>query len=205
VDKLVIRLVAASPASPYAFQIAIVDSPGFNAFAAPGGQIVIHRKLLMSTETPEELAGVLAHEMQHVLQRHATKALIRDLSLAAIADAVFGDVIVIGAFAVQGARTLTTLHYSRESEEEADREGMRLLQTARINPAGMIRFFETLKAQTGEAEPPAYLSTHPETDVRIARLKALAAELGRRGTDLKSVPIPLLADVKWDEVKKLCR
>jgi len=198
VDKLVARLAAARPASPYSFQVTIVDSPVFNAFAAPGGYIVIHRRLLESTETPEELAGVLAHEMQHILQRHATKALIRHLSMAAIVAAVFGDVSGIGAFAVQGARTLTTLHYSRENEAEADREGMHLLQAARINPAGMIRFFETLKAQTRGAEPPAYLSTHPETDERITRLKALAAAA-------PVSPQPLLPDVKWDEVKNLCR
>ncbi len=198
VDKLVMRLAAARPASPYRFHVTVVDSPVFNAYAAPGGQIVIHRTLLKSTKTPEELAGVLAHEMQHILQRHATKALIRDLSMAAIVAAVFGDVSGIGAFAVQGARTLTTLHYNRQTEEEADREGFRLLQAARIDPAGMVRFFETLKKHTGEGAVPGYLSTHPETDERIAAMKALAAELAVQ-------PDPLLPDVKWDEVKNLCR
>jgi Zn-dependent protease with chaperone function len=201
-DQVVTRLVASGPASPYQFQVAVSDSQVFNAFAAPGGYIVIHRRLLESTETPEELAGVLAHEMQHVFRRHAMKALVRDLSTAAIIGAVFGDVSGIGAFAVQGARTMTTLHYSRENEEEADREGMRLLMATHVEPAGMVRFFETLKRQTGRMEPPAYLSTHPDTDARIARLKTLGAELG---TDLQSVPIPLLTGVKWDEVKKLCR
>jgi Zn-dependent protease with chaperone function len=198
IDALVTRLASTRPVSPYSFHTTIVDSPVFNAFAAPGGQIVIYRRLLQSTKTPEELAGLLAHEMEHVLQRHATKALIRDLSLAAIVGAVFGDVTGIGAFALQGARTMTTLHYSRETEAEADREGMRLLQAARIDPAGMVRFFETLKKHTGGAEIPAYLSTHPETDERLADMKALAAQLSVQ-------PEPLLAGVKWDEVKRLCR
>jgi Zn-dependent protease with chaperone function len=195
---LVNRLAASQPASPYPFHVQVVDSPVFNAFAAPGGYIVVHRRLLESTETPEELAGVLAHEMQHVLRRHAMKALIRDLSTAALVGAVFGDVSGIGAFATQAARTLTTLHYSREAEAEADREGLHLLQAARINPEGMVRFFETLKKQTGGAEPPAYLSTHPETEGRLARMRALAAASPIR-------PEPLLTEVKWDEVKKLCR
>ena len=202
VDALVGRLAAAGPPSPYSFHVTVVDSPVLNALAAPGGEIVLYRRLVASPQTPEELAGVLAHEMQHVLQRHVMKALVRDLTLAALVAAVFGDVSGIGAFAVQGARTLTTLHYSRDAEAQADREGLTLLKAARIDPDGMVRFFQTLKKQAGGAEVPTYLSTHPETDERLAEMKALAAQLG---TDLKSLPTALLADVNWSEVKNLCR
>ncbi len=198
VDKIVARLAAAGPPTPYLFRVTIVESPVFNALAAPGGSIILFRPLVRSTETPEELAGVLAHEMQHVRLRHATKALVRDLSMAAIAGAVLGDVSGIGAVAVQAGRTLTTLHHSRGAEEEADREGMRLIQAAQIDPSGMIRFFETVKAKTANAELPGYLSTHPETDQRIARLKALAAEVPVH-------PKPLLPDDRWDDIKNLCR
>ena len=198
VDGIVARLSAARPDSPYRFHISVVDGPVFNAFAAPGGQIVVFRKMLQAAEQPDELAGVLAHEMQHIYHRHAMKALVRDLSLAAIVGAVFGDITGIGALAVQAGRTLTTLHYSRETEAEADREGLRLLQAARVDPTGMVRFFETLKQQSGGAGLPAYLSTHPDTDERLAEMKALAM----------ATPVqvePLLADVKWDEIKGLCR
>jgi len=198
VDDIVARLAAARPDSPYRFHVTVVDGPVFNAFAAPGGQIVLFRKMLQSAERPEDLAGVLAHEMQHIYHRHAMKALVRDLSVAAIVGAVFGDITGIGALTVAAGRTLTTLHYSRETETEADREGLRLLQAARIDPAGMVRFFETLKKHTGDAGLPAYLSTHPDTEQRLAEMKALA----------KAVPVrsePLLADVQWDEVRKLCR
>jgi len=198
VDGIVARLAAARPDSPYRFHITVVDGPVFNAFAAPGGQIVVFRKMLQSAERPEDLAGVLAHEMQHVYRRHAMKALVRDLSIAAIVGAVFGDITGIGALSVAAGRTLTTLHYSRETETEADREGLHLLQAARIDPAGMVRFFETLKKQTGGAALPAYLSTHPNTDERIAEMKALAAAMSVNAE-------PLLADVRWDEVRKLCR
>jgi len=198
VDQIVTRLAAAGPPTPYTFRVTIVESPVFNALAAPGGSIILFRPLVRSTETPEELAGVLAHEMQHVRLRHATKALVRDLSMAAIAGAVLGDVSGIGAFAVQAGRTLTTLHHSRGAEEEADREGMRLIQAAQIDPSGMIRFFETVKAKTANAELPGYLSTHPETDQRLARLKALAAEVPVHST-------PLLPDGRWEDVKNLCQ
>ena len=198
VDSIVARLAAARPDSPYRFHVTVVDGPVFNAFAAPGGQIVLFRKMLQSAENPEDLAGVLAHEMQHIYHRHAMKALVRDLSIAAIVGAVFGDITGIGALAVAAGRTLTTLHYSRETETEADREGLRLLQAARVDPAGMVRFFETLKQHTGNAGLPAYLSTHPDTEQRLAEMKALA-----KATPVQSEP--LLADVKWDEVRKLCR
>ena len=198
VDGIVARLSAARPDSPYRFHVTVVDGPVFNAFAAPGGQIVLFRKMLQSAERPEELAGVLAHEMQHIYQRHAMKALVRDLSIAAIVGAVFGDITGIGALAVTAGRTLTTLHYSRETETEADREGLRLLQAARVDPAGMVRFFETLKTHTGGAELPAYLSTHPDTDQRLEEMKTLAA-----ATPVQTEP--LLADMKWDEIKNLCR
>jgi predicted Zn-dependent protease len=198
VDGIVARLAEARPDSPYRFHVTIVDGPIFNAFAAPGSQIVVFRKMLQAAERPEELAGVLAHEMQHIYRRHAMKALVRDLSIAAIVGAVFGDITGIGAFAVQAARTMTTLHYSRETETEADREGLHLLQAARIDPAGMVRFFETLKKQTGGAALPAYLSTHPNTDERIAEMKVLAAAMPVNAE-------PLLGDVKWGEVRKLCR
>lgn len=198
VDKIVTRLAAAGPPTPYTVRVTIVESQVFNALAAPGGSIVLFRPLVRSTATPEELAGVLAHEMQHVRLRHATKALVMELSIAAIAGAVLGDVSGVGAFAVQAGRTLTTLHHSRGAEEEADREGMRLIQAAQIDPSGMIRFFETVKAKTANAGLPGYLSTHPQTDQRIARLKALAAE----------VPVqskPLLPDGRWNDMKNLCQ
>lgn len=198
VDGIVARLAAARPDSPYRFHVTVVDGPVFNAFAAPGGQIVVFRKMLQAAEKPEDLAGVLAHEMQHISRRHAMKALVRDLSTAAIVGAVFGDITGIGALAVQAGRTLTTLHYSRETEAEADREGLSLLQAARVDPAGMIRFFETLKKQTGDAGLPAYLSTHPDTDERLAAMKALAAAMPVNAE-------PLLEDAQWDEVKRLCR
>jgi len=198
VDGITARLAAAQPNSPYRFHVTVVDGQVFNAFAAPGGQIVIFRAMIETMDHPEELAGVLAHEIQHIARRHAMKALVRDLSIAAMVGAVFGDITGIGALAVTAGRTLTTLHYSRETETEADREGLALLQAARIDPMGMVRFFETLQQHTGSEDLPAYLSTHPNTDERLADMKTLASAM--------SVPsAPLLPNVTWNEVRNLCR
>lgn len=199
ITSVMTRLESNMPVHPYKFHIVVLDRPIFNAFAAPGGYVVILQPLLEATKTSEEFAGVLAHEMQHILKRHAMKVLVRDLSLGLIVGAILGDVSGIGAFGLQAARTLTTLQYSRDTEEEADRAGLQLINAAHIDSAGMVSFFTTLKAQAGGIEPPAYLSTHPDTDARIAVLKRLAATQGT------VKPEPLLPDFKWDDVKKLCR
>lgn len=195
-DLLMARLVDPSK-SPYELHVTVVDSPLYNAYALPGGEIVIFRPLLQGTKNPEELAGVLAHEAQHVLLRHTTKSLLRDLSLAALIGAAFGDVTGIGALSIQAARTLSTLNYSRDMEEQADLEGVRLLQQARFNPAGMVHFFETLKGRERGVEIPGYLSTHPQTDERIAKLKTL----------LRMAPAspPAVPDEEWQKMTAVCR
>jgi Zn-dependent protease with chaperone function len=197
ITAVVSRLQSNAAVQPYKFNVVILDKPFFNAFAAPGGYIVILQPLVEATKTPEEFAGVLAHEMQHILQRHAMKALVRDLSMGFMVGAILGDVSGIGAFGLQAARTLTTMNYSRDTEEEADRTGMQLIKAAHIDSAGMVGFFTTLKTKQAGIETPGYLSTHPDTDARIAALKTLAATQG--------AVEPLLPDLKWDEVKKLCR
>ena len=195
-DLLMARLVDPSK-SPYELHVTVVDSPLFNAYALPGGEIVIFRPLLQGTKNPEEMAGVLAHEAQHVLLRHTTKSLLRDLSLAALIGATFGDVTGIGALSIQAAHTLSTLNYSRDMEDQADFEGVRLLQQAHFNPCGMIDFFETLKSRERGVEIPGYLSTHPQTDERIAKLKALL----RRAPDAP----PAVPDEEWQKTTALCR
>lgn len=195
-DLLLARLVDPSKIS-YELHLTIVDIDQFNAYALPGGEIVVFRPLLQATKNSDELAGVLAHEAQHVLLRHTTKSLLRDLSLAALVGAIFGDVTGIGALVIQTAQTLSTLQYSRGMEEQADEEGVRLLEQARFNPAGMIYFFETLQGREGRLNIPAYLSTHPQTEERIAKLNALL----RRAPDAPPAP----QDKDWQTTIALCR
>ena len=93
-----------------------------NAFAGSGGLIVVFRGLLERADTPEELAGVLAHEIQHVLHRDTTRAIFREASTGILVAALAGDVSAAAAFGVQAARVLGDLRYSREAEQEAARE-----------------------------------------------------------------------------------
>jgi predicted Zn-dependent protease len=160
------------PGVPYKFRVTVFNDPNVNAFALPGGQLVLLRGLIERSKTPEELAGVLAHEMQHVLKRHATRALIQHVSTGLLLAALTGDVMGPVAYGAQSAQVLGQLQYSRRAEVEADAEGMKMLLDARVDPAGTVRFFEGLTG--GDKQPRSvlrYLSTHPSTTDRIERLR----------------------------------
>jgi Zn-dependent protease with chaperone function len=197
-DEIVRRLTAPGPPSPYTFRVSVVNQPLVNALAVPGGYVVVFHGLLEQTATPEEMAGVMAHELQHVLQRHATRAVIQDASTGLLLMAITGDVTGPLAYGLQTARTLGDLRYSRRAEEEADTEGMKMMLAARLDPAGMISFFERIQKEEGAA-PRAltYLSTHPLAADRLQRLKAMAAAWTGK-------PEPLLPGDRWADVVKRC-
>jgi len=198
-DAIVGRLAGAVPRSPYTFHVVVVDRPEVNALAAPGGYIIVFRGLLERTNTAEELAGVLAHEMEHVLRRHATRALIQHVSTGLLVAALTGDMTGPLAYGLESARVLGQLQYSRRAELEADTEGLALLLAAGVDPDGMITFFEGL-VQDKKAPRTVlkYLSTHPSTDDRVERLRALAARAAAH-------PVKLLPDTDWSQVKQMCQ
>ena len=191
-------LTAASPRFPYTLRVDVVNSPLINAIAIPGGHIVVFHGLLEHTRSPEEFAGVLAHELQHVMRRHATRAMIQNTSTGVLLAALSGDVTGPLVYGVQAARALGDLHYSRRAEEEADAEGMSMLLAARVDPAGMIGFFDVLQKQEGtHATAFKYLSTHPIASDRIARLKGMAL-------DWRATPVKLLPGTDWARLAKRC-
>ena len=175
-EGLVATLAAAGPKSPYTFRIQVVDTKTVNAFAAPGGYVVVLRGLIDESRRPEELAGVLAHELQHVLRRHSTKAIVQHVSTGLLITALTGDVSGAMAYGLESARVLGQLRYSRTAESEADTRGIEMLIAAGIDPAGMIDFFDALERK---GKDPAglrkYLSSHPGAADRAERLRRLAA------------------------------
>jgi Zn-dependent protease with chaperone function len=174
VRSLGARLTAGSR-FPYEFHVA--ENPAINAFALPGGVIVVHTGLIRATHRPEELAGVLAHEVQHVEQRHSLKAMIRETGLRGLWAAVSGD---LGAtLAGQAALQLGSLRFSRDAEREADRRGFETLVKLDIDPQGMVDFFGTM-GREAKNSPPAWLSTHPASEARQQSLRAMREALGNR-------------------------
>jgi predicted Zn-dependent protease len=196
-DELVSVLTAGAP-SPYEVRLIIADDNELNAFAAPGGTIVILTGLLKRTTRPEELAGVMAHEVQHIVRRHSTRAILHHASAGVLVAALMGDVSGVAAFGLDVARNLGLLRYSRENEREADETGMRTVMAAGIDPSGMIAFYEVM-AREAPTLPRSlnYLSTHPATVDRVERLRAMVRGVAPR--------VSLGGAEEWAAITARCR
>ncbi|MBO9152497.1 M48 family metallopeptidase [Chitinophaga sp. GCM10012297] len=154
----------------YPVQITVVEEKQVNAFAVPGGHIVVFSGLLDKMRRPEELAALLAHEYSHVELRHTTRSLMQSLGTYMAVSLIFGDLTGVSAVLVENASSLKNLEYSRSLEKEADLNGLRLLEARHINPEGYIWLFGTLKTEGGGA-PSEWLSSHPDMDNRIGYVK----------------------------------
>jgi len=161
--------LATSAASPYTFRWILVDSPQVNAMAAPGGFVIVFTGLLREAQSAEELAGVLAHEVQHVVLRHSLRGLVRNLGWRVTLSLLLSGAGDLGTPLAAWAEQLGSLRFSRDQETEADEHGVRLLRQAGIDPRGLATFFERLAQD--KAEPPAFLSTHPASDGRAAQVR----------------------------------
>ncbi len=160
--------------SRYQYQWFVNDDAAINAFALPGGIVVVNAGLIAATETPEELAGVLAHEVQHVEGRHALEQMIHSAGWAAFLAVTLGDVSALGGVLIHQAGSL---RHSRQLELEADSEGVKNLARAGISPHGVAQFFKRMEAEqarTGGESVIALLSTHPATGDRLEEAAALA-------------------------------
>lgn len=178
VQEMTQRMTAKIPNNPYTFQVSVVQSPVVNAFALPGGYVVVFTGLMKKAESGEEVAGVLSHELNHVLQRHGMERIVKMMGLAAVVSILVGDQQGLIGLARQLGLELATLKFGREQETEADLTGIRLLSDARIAPDGMIRFFERLSEK--DKERVEIFSTHPMSAARAARLKAELAALPKQ-------------------------
>ena len=196
-DVMMTRLMTPLETIPYSFHLTVVDSSMVNAMAAPGGYLILFRGLLQDTESPEELAGVLAHEIQHVMLRHSMHLIVRHVSMAFVIAALSGDASGMLSYGLQAAQTLQTLAYGREAENEADEQGLELLQRAGIDPSGMIAFFDKLSQEQEETSPFQYFSTHPPTTERRDHLQELASA--------HSVPYQKFSfGQDWETIRDLC-
>jgi len=185
------RLTEQIPNNPYKFDVTVVKSDVVNAFALPGGYVVVFTGLMKKAESGEEVAGVLSHELNHVLQRHGLERILKSLGLLTVVAIVFGDQQGLVGMMKQLGVELLTLKFGREQETEADLTGLQLLQRAKIDPSGMIRFFERLSEKDqGRME---WLSTHPMSTARAERLKAELAALPKKS------PEPFTFD--WKQVQ----
>ncbi len=191
VERIGRRLVAAvpprfrQPAFRYTFDVANLRD--INAFALPGGPMFVNRGMLQAARTDDEVAGVMAHELSHVVLRHGTlqAAKARNFQLGAIAGQVLGSIVGgrKGAIIAQGSQIgLGTyfLKYSREYEREADLLGAQIMARAGYDPRQMANMFRTIQQQGG-ARGPEWLSDHPDPGNRYTAIKHEAAALRVNG------------------------
>lgn len=163
-DNLAERLSPGSTKGTDAIRLAALNVPVFNAAALPGGYIVVLKPVITETRQPEELAGILAHEIAHVRRRHVTEALIRELGIGALIRLFAGNV---GASAEQ----LMALSYTRGNEARADADAIVMLRRAGISPLPTANLFRRLAGEQGEDSgfTAEFLQSHPLSAARANR------------------------------------
>ena len=160
--------------SRYDYRWFVLIDKDVNAFAAPGGVVVVHSGLIEAAQSADELAGVLAHEVQHVELRHSLQNMIHAMGWAALLTVVLGDVNAIAGVLIHQAGTM---RFSRELETQADLHGLEALRRADLSTAGMVTFFRRLQQEEKGSVP--FLSSHPATAERIERLESAIKALPR--------------------------
>ena len=169
------ELLSAAGPQPFDFRFQVVRDPELNAFALPAGYIYLNTGILLEVANVSELAGVMAHEIGHVALHHVAQNYQRQRNtrLAYDTASVLASVFVGGPAAAGGqlvgqlAVVAYLNQFSREAEEQADAFAVAILPQAGYDPNGLLTFFETLKAESGSAGVPIFLSSHPPTDLRI--------------------------------------
>ena len=129
----------------FEYRLEVLENEMPNAFAMPGGQMVILTGLLEILDTPEEVAGVLAHELAHVYRRHSLKRLLQATGLITLGQIAMGDVAGAAGMLAGAAGMAALQHYSREAEEDADRQGTELMHRAGIDPKISLKHFESFR------------------------------------------------------------
>ncbi len=181
------RLAAFSDEPERQFTFLVLDADPINAFAAPGGVIAIHSGLMLLAENEAELAGVVAHEIAHVTQRHLARAVENQQKVtipmmllmlgAAMAAGGSGDAVQAAVVGGQGLMQQMLINFTRANEYEADRIGIRTLAKAGFSPDGMADFFGKMAVVSrnyGGQGVPEFLRTHPVETTRIAEAKGRA-------------------------------
>lgn len=166
----------------------LADDQTINAFALPGGQVFITSALFNQLETEGQLAGVLAHEIGHVVARHSAQQIAK----AQLTQGLTGAVVVASydpqdpnsrsaAYMAQIVGQLVNMKFGRDDELQSDRLGVEFMSEAGYDPRALLRVMEILAASTEGARPPEFFSTHPNPDNRIARIQEAIDEVFPQG------------------------
>ena len=183
--------------SKYNIHITVVNENVANAFAMPGGNIVVYNKILMSMSSYEDLAALLSHEFTHVNERHTTRSLFRQMASSLFLSIILGDIGTLGNVIINNADDLKGLSYSRKLEKDADMNGLKLLSDRKIDCNGFIRLFELLKKEIGQTDgqPTEWISSHPDLEKRIAYTKS-SEQFNKNGVEKNETLQTLFLKIK---------
>ncbi|HKL54668.1 MAG: M48 family metallopeptidase [Roseovarius sp.] len=194
-DAMIARLTDGQDLQ-YDLKVKVLDHGMLNAFAAPGGQVVVMRGLLDKSGGPDAVAAVLAHEIGHVERRDATRHALRAAGSAGLLSMLLGDVTG-GTIAVVLGERLIQASYTREAEAEADAFALRMLNQAGIDSAPMAGFFDEIAKDEGTGpQLPAYFATHPASEAR--------ARAARDNARMQGATSPVLSAEQWAALKGIC-
>jgi predicted Zn-dependent protease len=192
VNSLGNRLASRSSESRQDFEFFLIRDSQINAFALPGGFIGVNTGLMLAGQAESEVAGVLAHEIAHVTQRHIARMLQQQKQSSITSIAALAAALLLSRVNSQAAEAAVAfgqagviqsqLNFTRDNEREADRVGLQILDQAGFDPRGMASFFERLQRATRvyESGAPSYLRTHPLTFERIADMQNRTEGMGYR-------------------------
>jgi predicted Zn-dependent protease len=189
------KICEANQLDPNSVQIHLVKNNEINAFALPGGHILIHSALVQHLESPEELAGVLGHEVAHVQLNHISKKLAKEVGVSLLLSAAGGG-SAAGEAIKEILSQLSSSAYDRGLEKEADLKSVEYLKNAGINPKAMIGVMEKLETEI-QSDLPSWLGSHPDLSERKEYLKIATAHIVLTE---KSV----LDSAAWEGLKTAC-
>ncbi len=159
--------------SKYPVKLYFINDSVVNAFAMPGGNIVIYKGLFDKITSYESLAGLIGHEFTHVEYKHSLKSIFRTVSSFIILAAFFGDLTGLAGIILENANSIQNLSYSRHFEQEADANAVQILLDRKIGLSGMLDLFNVFLTEGKKGlDIPKFLSTHPVTQDRIDFVKS---------------------------------
>jgi predicted Zn-dependent protease len=176
-------------------KVHLVNNDEINAYAFPGGHILIHSGLVQTLESPEELAGVLGHEVAHVQLNHISKKLAKEVGVSILLSAAGGG-SAAGEAIKEILSQLSSSAYDRSLEKEADLKSVEYLKNAGINPSAMIGVMEKLESEV-QSDLPSWLGSHPDLSERKEYLK-------KATENIELTEKPLLDSEAWKALQTAC-
>lgn len=195
VDSIVNRLCKANEVDRSAIKVHLLASDEINAFALPDGHLVVYSGLIVDAKNPEELAGVIAHELAHIQRKHVAQKLVKEMGISAVLTLTAGSG---NATAIRElARTISATAFDRALETEADEVGVNYLRKASIDPLPLADFLVRMTEKQSEIFSYfTWVSTHPDSRERAEKIRAISRSNSANY-------IPCLSKASWEKLKEI--